>query len=984
MTNILAADAISNGFVPYPITADKKGCRYFLSDPIDIISKKSLQHNGNIGIRCGHESNIVIIDVDKQNNGIENWISLVKYGFFDNDIERKNIEKEIRAFIDIPTVTARTGGGGFHYYFRYDNSLDNITSKCNFIPNYPGIDFLSNKKGCVYVGSSYNGCGDNKHQYKCGGTNDNCLFKGNKYEWIRSPNRKDKNYSKILGLPSWIYKLLIMKKNNHDMEENETTNLETKSTTNLKTKSKTIINKNITKQKIDDQLILKILDLLDQDRWENRDKWIRCVWALKNIGIDKEIIKKYSKKTKKNNYDEESFNQIYYSCKSNVFSIGSIYHWLKEDIGKSEYIKFRKENNIDQFVEEPLICPKTIYCNDEWVKNYADMITDTEKVTVINAFMGMGKTFKMIEYLNTLSNESIIILSSRKTFTNSISGELLSLCNKPFDNYLDLNGNETQTNYYNTKYLIVQIESLHKLKNRFNDNKYFDIVIVDEAESVEKQYSSNNTNKDNLPMNWQVFEDLHQFSKKIFYMDAFISNRTFRLLNGLNLSYNFYLYTKAPEVRYAYECDTKDLLLKKLIESLKKGEKNYMYVSSKDKLNTFVNTIRSIIPACKILEYSSDRKSTSLNNIVEEWKGVDLVISTASITVGCNFNLDNIFHNIFIYYSASSMNCIREMFQATKRIRFIINKTLYFYLDSNYRNLFYCSNRQDILYDTTYRENLLRNSVGSDYFDELDYIFKDLHADNKLEEGQSVMKAREVFKIYLKKCGYILKDPLDDIYEPIEYVKEEFEYDELDDLELNDVEELNKKKIETNGLTAKEICSINKYYFEKKFQLDKTNSEELNYFWKLYCKIDGKSKFKFLVNEKRSLEDIKRSLNGNLNITSDMFVTKIEIKREIETLLKIVDGKILRSTLQNIIPTVKKMYEKIIKTFNIRNYGNKLEDIKDLVFLLNQIYAKVSYDKITADKLIQTRVNGKRICINDFLLINSLDYNLKNSIIYRT
>ena len=71
----------------------------------------------NIGIVTGKISNIIVLDIDKKNNGLETL-------------------KEL----EIPdTVTVKTGGGGFHYFFQYPEGFDKISNFQNE-EALPGID----------------------------------------------------------------------------------------------------------------------------------------------------------------------------------------------------------------------------------------------------------------------------------------------------------------------------------------------------------------------------------------------------------------------------------------------------------------------------------------------------------------------------------------------------------------------------------------------------------------------------------------------------------------------------------------------------------------------------------------------------------------------------------------------------------------------------------------------------------------------------
>ena len=169
-------EAVEYSFRPIPLEGGKFPFKkYVKMEDGEIDSAlQSLTPPCNIGIITGERSNIIVVDVDVQNNGIQNFEELAK----DNGIE--NILK-------INTPIVRTGSGGFHFYFKYEKALyQHLTSGTNFIEGYPGVDFKCNNGLVVYPGSIYPGCGA---VHKCGAKDelDVCNFKGNRYTWITSP-----------------------------------------------------------------------------------------------------------------------------------------------------------------------------------------------------------------------------------------------------------------------------------------------------------------------------------------------------------------------------------------------------------------------------------------------------------------------------------------------------------------------------------------------------------------------------------------------------------------------------------------------------------------------------------------------------------------------------------------------------------------------------------------------------------------------------
>lgn len=152
----VAYTAYSYGFVPIPLNGKipvTKGWTDFRNDPIqdakDIAEGKYpknvrrvgnlIQFKGatNVGIVTGEASGVVVIDIDTENNGLEQWRQLVE-----ENTGGKGIDK---------TFTVRTSSGGLHYYFRYTPDLANL-GNINRILRY-SFDYRTNNGMVVFPGS---------------------------------------------------------------------------------------------------------------------------------------------------------------------------------------------------------------------------------------------------------------------------------------------------------------------------------------------------------------------------------------------------------------------------------------------------------------------------------------------------------------------------------------------------------------------------------------------------------------------------------------------------------------------------------------------------------------------------------------------------------------------------------------------------------------------------------------------------------------
>ena len=116
----------------------------------------------NVGILTGAPSGIVVIDVDLKDGGVVEWERLTSiYG-------------------EPLTMKVKTGGGGYHYYFRYEERVSKFINGSRVI-NGKGIDYKTDGGQVVFPGSIH------PESEKM-------------YEWART--------GIIIPMPEWLLQLL--------------------------------------------------------------------------------------------------------------------------------------------------------------------------------------------------------------------------------------------------------------------------------------------------------------------------------------------------------------------------------------------------------------------------------------------------------------------------------------------------------------------------------------------------------------------------------------------------------------------------------------------------------------------------------------------------------------------------------------------------------------------------------------------------------
>jgi len=249
--------------------------------------------------------------------------------------------------------------------------------------------------------------------------------------------------------------------------------------------------------------------------------------------------------------------------------------------------------------------------SDKGTNKYNDNILVICKLLILHARMGGGKTEQILRLIEHYKYTKIICVTPRSSFAEFIHKELdLQL-------YSDLNGD-----YTNTKKLAVQLESLYKINS---DIKY-ELIIMDECESIFKQFSSN-TMKKTINENFTMLCYILSNAKKIIFADAFISQRTidFALSITKNTEIVYLKNTYKSEKKYKAIEISEETLEEKIIEKIK-NKKNIYYCSSlKNNITSIEKKLKGIATGLYYYSNNDDIIDKTLKNVMESWKYVNIV-----------------------------------------------------------------------------------------------------------------------------------------------------------------------------------------------------------------------------------------------------------------------------------------------------------------------------------------------------------------------
>ena len=143
------------------------------------------------------------------------------------------------------------------------------------------------------------------------------------------------------------------------------------------------------------------------------------------------------------------------------------------------------------------------------------------KFVIANLPMGFGKTQATISFLK--GKEFLWITPRRSLARNTC--HRLDACVSGTVNYLSLCSAEDKRRVLPlARKLVVGTQSLHYTRGSYP------IVVIDEVESVVNSWTALNTHGDNLDANLRRFCDIIRGANKVILLDAFVSQKTLRLI----------------------------------------------------------------------------------------------------------------------------------------------------------------------------------------------------------------------------------------------------------------------------------------------------------------------------------------------------------------------------------------------------------------------------------------------------------------------
>lgn len=261
------------------------------------------------------------------------------------------------------------------------------------------------------------------------------------------------------------------------------------------------------------------------------------------------------------------------------------------------------------------------------------------KHVMIRGAMGTGKTHQIMDVLRCLQPSSVLVVTPRQLFARSMLGTLRKVL-PDMRMYRDVPKGERPSH----PFMVCQLESLWSL------NRTYDLVILDESESVLYQFSSPTIVEfDDI---CGAFQTILRAARTVIHADAFLGDRTILTCASVDPDSTRCLIWNRwqPSGRRAYSAGQ----FKAGKEGLKRAahqlrsESNVVVSASKELAKELVQLLEPAGPVAFVSSDSSDATKRQLEDVEGFLQPFKHFVYTGAITVGTSYDRRDHFDNLLM------------------------------------------------------------------------------------------------------------------------------------------------------------------------------------------------------------------------------------------------------------------------------------------------------------------------------------------------
>ena len=600
---------------------------------------------------------------------------------------------------------------------------------------------------------------------------------------------------------------------------------------------------------------IPFLKILHKKRISNYEDWLKLGCLIFSLDLPCTVWDHLSKQSPKYTAGECEYKWTTFKTKG--YTIGTLYHWCKADNSeqyeKLKCLKRLLKDFFDVIVDEPIQSEDIEYhkIEERYLLDKVDDDTYTIKDSIdkhlhrlfndksvsslnIKSPYGTSKTQLLIKTIEKYEPKKILFLSYRKSLTYDLQNNFDKL---GFGNYLE--------HALNCKRLIVQSESLLKLDSvYFDEVPKFDLVIIDESESVLNNFSSS-TFKGKSDITYEYLQAIIQNCGKLITLDGDQSNRTYTFASSFAGTSINIINTINFNEKTIVLTDSEPHFKQDIYNSINNNKKIVICSQSASIAEQYYEDLFLYYPDLKISLYvgkTDDEIKTEHSKNIEVFWEVDILIYSPCIEAGCNFDADW-FDNCYCILSTKSSSQ-RACFQMLSRVRrFTNNKILTFtngikdytlsefYTYDEVKQALVESRDKVLKYGYEKDVNgILRRGVKLESYDKNNIY-------NRVEE---LNKNPQYYLPYFKslaitkgfKIEYLDINTLEEIVEEIEEEKKECKFDYLINAQDIDEDQFYKllEKQRKSKATKVEKHQVEKEVWKQRLGVSKLNEDILKLF----------------------------------------------------------------------------------------------------------------------------------------------------------
>lgn len=470
---------------------------------------------------------------------------------------------------------------------------------------------------------------------------------------------------------------------------------------------------------------------------QTRDAYLMLLYVCRNEGCPYSEFSQWSRRSGK--HIEENCKLYWTStnvCKG--YTLANVWKALNvsSDVLASLYVW----QVMSPTFSHPLLA-RDLVTNGQYFPSLGPYLSN-HNVLVLQGMMACGKTHSLVNFLRSVPDKTVVVVTPRRQFALEVYRILKDDCGLQVSLYLPMADDVDYRDINDTHSLVIQLESLYKLKRKF------DIVVIDEIESVLAQLYSP-TDKE-LGRVATILQELLVSAERVILADAFVADRTLVVATGIGKPVMHVSFQPQQRVRRtAVLLRSHEDLVDKVLLLHEEGKRVVVATSV---LVVGVTLKNRLGDACLWVEGDTDDAvKNRAQNINDWWSEYPVVVYSPTMTVGNSYTLRDRHH---VCVASSSASCpVRDVMQMLHRCRYPSEPTVY--VSTSTRG--YPNGTSDRLARTSLLVSFKEVAKASCVDFHVVPWLKDVWVLTRQEQNVSSRLHRNMLMAYLRKCGYVVE-----------------------------------------------------------------------------------------------------------------------------------------------------------------------------------------------------------------------------------